>query len=58
MSWRSHKDVIYEKGLQQLYFVHELRQFRVDEDKLILLCCSFVENILTFGFTAWHFHYQ
>jgi len=36
LQWNRNTDTIYKKGLQRLYFMQRLRQFRVNRD---LFCC-------------------
>ena len=55
LSWDSNTSVIYKKGLQRLYFLRRLRQFRVDRHIMILFYRSFIESVLTFCFVAWFF---
>ena len=55
LTWTYNTDTIYKKGLQRLYFMHKLRQFRVDRDMMLLFYHSFVESILLFCSVAWYF---
>ena len=36
LTWTCNTDTIYKKGLQRLYFMRKLRQFRVDRDMMLL----------------------
>ena len=54
LSWNTNTDAIYKKGLQRLYFMRKLRQFRVEKDMMVLFYRSFVESILTFCSIAWY----
>ena len=54
-TWTYNTDTIYKKGLQRLYFMRKLRQFRVDRDMMLLFYHSFVESILLFCSVAWYF---
>jgi len=55
LQWNSNTDTIYKKGLQRLYFMRRLRQFRVDRDMMLLFYHSSVESMLLFCCVAWYF---
>lgn len=55
LTWTCNTDAIYKKGMQRLYFMRKLRQFRVDRDMMRLFYHSFVESILCFCSVAWYF---
>ena len=55
LTWSCNTDTIYKKGMQRLYFMRKLRQFKVDRDMMRVFYHSFVESILCFCSVAWYF---
>ena len=53
LTWGPHILVTCKKAQQQLYFLRQLKMFKVNEEILIQFFRSIIESVLTFSCTIW-----
>ena len=53
LNWDEHVLTVRKKAQQRLYFLRQLKKFRVNQDILMQFYRSIIESILTFSLTTW-----
>ena len=53
LSWDEHVLTVRKKAQQRLYFLRQLKKFRVNQTILVQFYRSVIESILTFSMTTW-----
>ena len=53
LTWDEHVLAARKKAQQRLYFLRQLKKFRVKQDILMQFYRSIIESILTFSLTTW-----
>ena len=54
LSWSAHVALTCKKAHQRLYFLRQLKKFKVNEALLVQFFRSVIESVLTFSCTAWY----
>ena len=54
LTWSNHTTTTRKKAQQRMYFLRQLKKFRVNKNILVQFYRSVIESVLTFSFTTWY----